>query len=55
VLCLAGCIGFATAIGIHPVVGYNDLLHLAPALAGAVVFLIGIGLSYRPMVLGRVD
>jgi hypothetical protein len=50
VLCLAGYIGFATAIGIHPVVGYNDLLHLAPALLGAMMFMIGIGLCYKPMV-----
>jgi hypothetical protein len=52
VLCLAGCIGFATAIGIHPLVGYNDLIHLAPALLGAIVFSIGIGLCYKPMVSG---
>ncbi|MBE7474070.1 MAG: hypothetical protein DPW09_30115 [Anaerolineae bacterium] len=49
-LCLAGCIGFATAIGIHPLVGYNDLIHLAPALLGAVMFAVGIGLCYKPMV-----
>lgn len=53
VLCLAGTIGFVTAIGIHPLVGYDDLVHLAPALLGVVMFLIGIGLCYRPMVSGR--
>ena len=50
VLCLAGVVGFATAIGIHPVIGYNDFIHLAPALLGGIVFFIGIVLCYRPMV-----
>ena len=52
VLCIAGAIGFATAIGIHPVVGYNDLVHLAPAFLGALIFFAGISLCYRPMVTG---
>jgi hypothetical protein len=50
VLCVAGTVGFATAIGIHPIVGYHDLVHLAPALLGAAVFFIGILLCYKPMV-----
>jgi hypothetical protein len=50
VLCIAGTVGFATAIGIHPIIGYNDLVHLAPALLGAAVFFIGILLCYKPMV-----
>jgi hypothetical protein len=50
VLCIAGAVGFATAIGVHPVVGYNDLIHLAPALLGAAVFFIGLILCYKPMV-----
>jgi hypothetical protein len=49
VLCLAGTVGFATAIGIHPVVGYNDLVHLAPACIGALAFMIGISLCYNAM------
>lgn len=49
VLSVAGTIGFVTAIGIHPVVGYNDLVHLAPALLGAVMFFTGVILCYRPM------
>lgn len=49
VLCLAGTVGFATAIGIHPIVGYNDFVHLAPANVGALTFLAGIALCYRPM------
>lgn len=48
-LLVAGGVGFATAIGVHPAVGYNDLVHLAPALAGALIFLVGLALSYKPM------
>jgi dihydroorotate dehydrogenase len=49
VLCLAGVVGFLAAIGVHPVVGYNDLIHLAPATLGAMLFTIGLVLTYRPM------
>ena len=49
VLGLAGTVGFATAIGIHPVVGYNDVVHLAPACIGALTFLVGIALCYKTM------
>jgi hypothetical protein len=49
VLCLTGAVGFATAIGTHPVVGYNDLGHLAPAMFGATIFILGLILTYRPM------
>jgi hypothetical protein len=48
-LTIAGFAGFSTAILVHPVVGYNDALHLAPAVAGATMFAIGLWLSYRPM------
>jgi MFS family permease len=49
VLCLAGVVGFSTAIGTHPIVGYNDLGHLAPAMFGAMIFIVGLLLTYRPM------
>jgi hypothetical protein len=49
-LALAGAAGFGTAIGVHPAVGYNDLVHLAPALLGACVYLAGLALTFRPMV-----
>jgi hypothetical protein len=49
VLGLAGGVGFAAAIGVHPLVGYNDIFHLAPAFAGAAMFVIGLALTYRPM------
>lgn len=50
-LAAAGTVGFGTAIGVHPVVGYNDFIHLAPACLGALIFLTGMGLSYAPMYL----
>jgi hypothetical protein len=45
-LALAGLAGFATAIGIHPIIGYTSLSHLAPALAGCFVFGAGLGLTH---------
>ena len=48
-LCLAGTVGFSAAILVHPVVGYNDLIHLAPALLGAAMLAIGLLLTYKPM------
>ena len=52
-LLAAGTIGFATAIGIHPVVGYNSFTHLAPAYAGALAFAVGMWLLHAPIC--RVD
>ena len=49
ILCLAGTIGFVAAIGVHPAVGYNDLIHLAPALIGFAMFIAGLILCWRPM------
>jgi hypothetical protein len=51
VLCVAGVVGFGTAIGVNPPIGYNDLVHLAPALLGAILFLTGLILTYKPMML----
>jgi hypothetical protein len=45
--------GFLTAIGVHPAIGYNDFVHLAPAYAGAMMFLVGALVSYRPMIHGN--
>jgi hypothetical protein len=47
VLALVGAIGFGTAIGVHPAVGYNDAVHLAPAVAGAIAYLAGLLLTFR--------
>jgi hypothetical protein len=41
-LLCAGCIGFGCAIGIHYPMGYLSVSHLAPAWAGALIYLIGI-------------
>ncbi len=49
VLCLAGSIGFGCAIGIHLLIGYTDFIHLLPAYGGAIVFGVGLSLSYKPM------
>jgi len=46
-LAIAGAFGFGTAIGVHPVIGYNSVMHLAPAVFGAVVFLAGLALQAR--------
>ncbi len=48
VLCLAGLFAFVPAIGIHFVIGYEDPLHLAPAIGGAVIYGAGL-LLYCPM------
>jgi hypothetical protein len=49
VLAVGSLIGFGAAIGVHPAIGYNDAFHLAPAVAGALLFLIGLFLTFRPM------
>jgi hypothetical protein len=49
VLGLAGLSGFGTAIGVHPAIGYDDPIHLAPAVCGAALSLVGLVLTYRPM------
>jgi hypothetical protein len=50
VLCVSGTTGFATAIGVHPLIGYTDVFHLAPAVVGAVIFTTGLVLTFKPMV-----
>lgn len=44
-LAIAGTAGFATAIGVHPVIGYNSVTHLAPAVMGALMFAVGLALQ----------
>jgi hypothetical protein len=46
-LACAGAVGFGTAIGVHPLVRYNNPVHLAPACAGAVSYAAALGLM-RP-------
>jgi hypothetical protein len=45
VLCLAGLVGFGAAIGVHFAIGYIDLVHLAPAVLGATLYLAGLVLN----------
>lgn len=49
VLALAGGVGFVTAIGVHPLIGYTDVGHLAPAFVGLGLFVGGLWLSYPVM------
>lgn len=51
-LCFSGAAGFTTAVGIHPLIGYTDFTHLAPAVSGAILFTVGLVLTYRPMMQG---
>jgi hypothetical protein len=44
-LVLVGIAGFGAGVGAHPAVGYNDPLHLAPAVIGAITFALGLGFS----------
>ena len=46
-LATAGACGFLTAIGVHPVIGYTNVGHLAPAVLGALAFLIGL-IAFSP-------
>ncbi len=48
-VCASMGTGFSTAIGVHPFIGYTDFSHLVPAYAGAIIFLMGITLSYQHM------
>src|SRR5262249_25842781 len=48
-LLLAWLAGAGTAIAIHPLIGYTDFTHLAPAYSGAAVFAVGLILTYRRM------
>jgi hypothetical protein len=52
VLATVGLVGFGTALGVHPAVGYNDAVHLAPAALGALTYLAGLLLTLRPMLAG---
>jgi hypothetical protein len=47
VLVLAGLAGFIPAIGVHFAIGYTDAIHLAPAVGGALLYGVGLALTYR--------
>lgn len=46
-LAIAGAVGFGTAIGVHPAIGYTSVTHLAPAVLGAVLYATGLVLQAR--------
>jgi hypothetical protein len=46
-LLIGGISGWSTAIGVHPLVGYVDAGHLAPAVTGALLFFAGLTLYFR--------
>lgn len=43
---LAGLPGFLTAIGTHLPIGYLDMVHLAPAILGALLYVVALVVSY---------
>ena len=45
-LAIGGFAGWSTAVFVHPAIGYTDPWHLAPAVAGAGMFLAGLVLTY---------
>ena len=45
-LLAAGSAAYAAAAGVHLIVGYTDVGHLLPVLAGLVLFAAGLALSY---------
>lgn len=46
-LAAAGSVGFGCALGVHFMIGYTDVLHLLPAVAGTLMFVAGLALSRR--------
>ena len=44
-LVITASAGFGTAVGIHLIVGYLDLIHLGPAIVGAGLFTLGLVLD----------
>lgn len=53
-LALAGAAGFGCAIGVHFLIGYTSLSHLAPAYLGAAMFVAAIARLHGPMAGGSV-
>jgi len=39
-----GIVGWGTAIGVHPIIGYTDAIHLLPAIAAAALYFGGLAL-----------
>jgi hypothetical protein len=43
-LLLGGIAGWSTAIGVHPIIGYTDAIHVLPATATAALYFAGLAL-----------
>jgi hypothetical protein len=43
-LLLGGIAGWGTAIGVHPIIGYTDAIHVLPAVATAALYFAGLAL-----------
>jgi len=54
-LLIAGIVGWGSAIGVHPLIGYTDPLHLAPAITGAFLYFTGLALTYSATKKGGSD
>jgi hypothetical protein len=52
-LLVSGGVALAAAIGVHWVVGYTDLWHLAPAFAAAASMIVGLALMVPPVTPAR--
>jgi len=50
---IAGTSGFACALVVHYLIGYTDPTHVAPAIAGALQFALGLALSAPRMLLSE--
>jgi hypothetical protein len=48
-LLIGGIAGWASAILVHPIIGYTEPIHLAPAISGAVLFFVGLLLTRSSM------
>jgi hypothetical protein len=46
-LLVGGIAGWTSAIGVHPIIGYTEPTHLAPAVIGALLFFVGLSLTHR--------
>ena len=48
-LAIGGFVGWSTAVMVHPAIGSTDTIHLAPAVAGAMFFAVGLAFTHRAM------
>lgn len=48
-LAVGSFVGWSAAVMVHPAIGYTDPIHLAPAVAGATAFAVGLAITRRTM------